>query len=140
MNRVRWDSTKPIVTGLVFEQPLYGGGTAFAGYRNGRGFLSAVVSRNGKTNDGGEFKAGVSVPLLQNRLVDPRRAALWRTTFGRKRVEPEIQAQLVEFIVFGSFRPIGIGSPRAKNIDIAESLVKLATNRKAGLQETREER
>ena len=119
--------------GLGFEQPLYGGGTAFAGYRIGRGFFQPWYLER-QTNDGGEFKAGVAMPLLQNRKIDPRRAELWRTTFGRRRVEPEIQSQLIEFIVFGSFAYwdwVAAG----RNVDIARSLLKLATDRKAGLEE-----
>jgi len=115
------------------EQPLYGGGNVFAGYRVGRGFFQPWYLER-QTNDGGEFKAGIVVPLSQNRLIDDRRAALWRTTYGRKRVEPEIQAQLIEFLVFGSFAYwewVAAG----RNVEIAESLLELATQRQQGLQE-----
>ncbi|GAB4142195.1 MAG: hypothetical protein Tsb009_12370 [Planctomycetaceae bacterium] len=118
---------------LGIEQPLYGGGSVFAGYRNGRGFFQPWYLER-QTNDGGEFKAGITIPLFQNRRIDPRRAELWRTTYGRKRVEPEIQAQLIEFIVFGSFAYwdwVAAG----RNVEIAESLLKLATDRQKGLAE-----
>lgn len=78
-------------------QPTYSGGEIFAGYRIGRGDYQPWYLER-ETNDGGEFKAGVAVPLSRNRNIDSRRAELWRTTYGRQRVEPEIQAQLVGFV------------------------------------------
>lgn len=80
-----------------FDQPLYGGGNVFGGYRIGRGSFEPWYQER-QTNDGGEFKLGLSVPLLQNRLVDERRAQLWRTAYGRDLVEPEIRAQLLVFV------------------------------------------
>jgi outer membrane protein TolC len=83
-------------------QPLYGGGEVFAGYRVGRGdFQPWYLER--QTNDGGEFKAGVGVPLLQNVDIDPRRAALWQAQYGRYLAEPEIQAQLIDFVRASSY-------------------------------------
>lgn len=83
-------------------QPMYHGGQAFAGYRIGRGdFQPWYLER--QTNDGGEFKAGVAVPLARNRDIDARRAALWRATYGRQLVEPDIQAQLIGFVQEGSY-------------------------------------
>lgn len=114
------------------EQPLYSGGSAFAGYRIGRGdFQPWYLER--QTNDGGEFKMGVQVPLLQNQDIDARRAELWRTTFGRERVEPEIQAQLIEFIFFGSLAYwdwVAAG----RKVEINTGLLKLATDRQEGLK------
>jgi hypothetical protein len=83
-------------------QPLYGGGEVFAGYRIGRGdFQPWYLER--QTNDGGEFKAGIGIPLLQNVDIDPRRAALWQAEFGRYLAEPEIQAQLIQFVQEASY-------------------------------------
>lgn len=86
--------------GLV--QPLYQGGEIFAGYRIGRGTFEPWYKER-QTNEGGEFKAGVAVPLARNRNIDERRAGLWRSTYERQIVEPEIQAQLIEFIQQASF-------------------------------------
>jgi outer membrane protein TolC len=86
--------------GLV--QPTYFGGEVFAGYRIGRGeFQPWYLER--ETNDGGEFKAGVGLPLLQDVDIDPRRAALWQAQYGRFLVEPEIQAQLIAFVQEASY-------------------------------------
>ncbi len=74
--------------GLV--QPTYNGGEIFGGYRIGRGDYQPWYQER-QTNDGGEFKAGVAVPLGRNRTIDARRAELWRSTFEIQRVEPDIQ-------------------------------------------------
>jgi outer membrane protein TolC len=82
-------------------RPLYDGGEVFGGYRIGRGnFQPWYLER--QTNDGGEFKAGVRVPLVRNREIDARRAELWRATYQRQRARPEIRAQLVLFVRDGS--------------------------------------
>jgi outer membrane protein TolC len=86
--------------GLV--QPLYSGCDIWGGYRIGRGeFQPWFRERN--TNDGGEFKAGVSIPLLRNRWTDERRAALWRTSVGRRLAEYDIQAQVIGFVQEASY-------------------------------------
>lgn len=79
------------------DQPLYNGSDIFGGYRIGRGsFQPWYLER--ETNDGGEFKAGVRVPLLRDREIDERRAKLWRATYEQQRVRPEIRAQLIYFV------------------------------------------
>lgn len=82
-------------------RPIYHGGEIFGGYRIGRGdFQPWYLER--QTNDGGEFKAGVRVPLLRDRKIDARRAELWRATYDRQRAQPEIFAQLIMFVRDGS--------------------------------------
>ena len=83
-------------------QPTYGGGEVFAGYRIGRGdFQPWYLER--QTNDGGEFKAGVLLPLARNRDIDTRRAELWKAGYGRNLAEPDIQAQLISFVQDASY-------------------------------------
>ncbi len=83
-------------------QPTFGGGEVFAGYRIGRGdFQPWYLER--QTNDGGEFKAGVQVPLARNREIDARRAELWKAGYGRNLAEPDIQAQLISFVLDASY-------------------------------------
>ena len=83
------------------EQPLFGGGSVFGGYRLGTGNFP-VWYGDRRTKLGGEFKAGVTIPLAQNRAIDDRRAGVWRNGWEVQSVEPEIQAQLIEFIQMGS--------------------------------------
>lgn len=83
-------------------QPTYGGGEVFAGYRIGRGdFQPWYLER--QTNGGGEFKAGVLLPLARNRDIDTRRAELWKAGYGRNLAEPDIQAQLISFVLDASY-------------------------------------
>jgi len=111
--------------GLV--QPLYSGSEIWGGYRIGRGsFEPWYLERN--TNDGGELKAGVSVPLLRNRTIDERRAELLRTGLGQDLAEFDIQAQIIGFIqeaTYAYWDWVAAGRGHA----IATRLLELATNR-----------
>ena len=83
-------------------QPTYWGGEVFAGYRIGRGdFQPWYLER--QTNDAGEFKAGVQVPLARNRNIDARRAELWKAGYERSMAEPDIQAQLISYVQDASY-------------------------------------
>ena len=84
-----------------FEQPLYDGGQVFGGYRIGRGSFEPWF-RERQTNDGGELKTGVRIPLAKNRDIDSRRAALWRATYERELANPEIRQQVILFVRDGS--------------------------------------
>lgn len=87
---------------LGVVQPTMWGGQLFAGYRVGRGdFQPWYLER--QTNDGGEFKAGVLVPLARNRDIDQRRAELWKAGYNRQQAEPDIQAQLIGFVQEASY-------------------------------------
>jgi len=114
------------------SQPIYRGGEVFGGYRIGRGeFQPWYLER--QTNEGGEFKAGVSVPLLRNRRIDARRAELWRATYDRQRAEPEIRAQLILFVRDGSiayWQWIAAG----RKYEIGKQALELAERRNAGLK------
>lgn len=54
---------------------LYNGVKLFAGYRNGEGNWP-VYFQNFLTNSGGEYRAGLSFPLLRDRLIDKERTGL----------------------------------------------------------------
>ncbi|MEP3481676.1 MAG: TolC family protein [Fuerstiella sp.] len=78
------------------ERPIYSGGEFFAGYKIGKGdFEPWYLER--ETDEGGEFRAGVLVPLGRNRDIDSRRADLWRATYDRQIANPLIRTQLVLF-------------------------------------------
>jgi len=83
-------------------QPTYWGGEVFAGYRVGRGNFQPWYQER-QTNDGGEFKAGVQLPLARGREIDPRRAELWKAGLGRNYAEPDIQAQLISYVQEASY-------------------------------------
>lgn len=84
------------------ERPIFEGGELFGGYRVGRGKFQPWFKER-QTNEGGELKAGMSIPLLRNRQIDARRAELWRSTYDRQRARPEIRAQLIQFVRDGTY-------------------------------------
>ncbi|MFO0976233.1 MAG: TolC family protein [Planctomycetaceae bacterium] len=87
---------------LGIVQPTYWGGEVFAGYRVGNGdFQPWYLER--QTNEGGEFKAGVELPLARNRDIDDRRADLWKAGLNRQLAEPDIQAQLIDYVQQSSY-------------------------------------
>lgn len=54
---------------------FYNGVKFFGGYRNGQGDWP-IYYQNNLTNSGGEYRAGLSLPLLRDRLIDKERAGL----------------------------------------------------------------
>lgn len=75
------------------EQPLEFWGLNFStGYRFGRGDF-AVWDGKAKTNKEGEWRLGVTVPLLQGREIDARRLALWRARLTREAAAPAVLAR-----------------------------------------------
>ena len=118
--------------GAGFEQALFTGGEVFAGYRIGRGNFQPWFGER-ETNDGGEFKAGFLIPLLQNRRIDSRRAAIFRAAFGRDAVEPDILLQLIDFVRAASYTYwewVAAG----RGVQIEQALLGIALERKEGLQ------
>lgn len=108
-------------------QPTYWGGEVFAGYRVGRGNFQPWYQER-QTNDGGEFKAGVQVPLARNREIDARRAELWKAGYGRTLAEPDIQAQLIGYVQeasYGYWDWVAAG----ENYSIATRILSLAEDR-----------
>lgn len=78
------------------SRPLFNGGEVFGGYRIGRGSFEPWY-RERQTNDGGELKVGATVPLVRNRAIDARRAALWRANYNVRIAQPAIRGQLIAF-------------------------------------------
>lgn len=123
----RWGITKRTARISVWFNPCIRGGEVFAGYKIGRGNFQPWYKER-QTNQGGEFKAGFSVPLARNRDIDARRAALWRATFGVDAVEPDIQAQLIGFVQEGTYAYWDWVAAGAKLV-IADQILKLAETR-----------
>lgn len=114
------------------EQPLFGGGSVFGGYRVGTGDFPEYYGERA-TKLGGEFKAGATIPLAQNRNIDDRRAGIWRGSWEVQSVEPEIQAQLIAFIQAASisyWNWVASG----QNVRVNSELLKIATDRADGLR------
>ncbi|NOY29885.1 MAG: TolC family protein [Planctomycetes bacterium] len=113
--------------GAGARQALFSGGEIFGGYKIGRGNFQPWFGER-ETNDGGEFSAGISIPLGQNREIDARRAALFRATYGRDAVDPDIQTQSIAFVWEASsayWQWVAAG----RNHQIVRSLLKIAQQR-----------
>ncbi len=78
------------------EQPLeFWGLNLSSGYRIGRGDF-AVYDGKRKTNKEGEWRLGVSVPLLAGREIDARRVSLWRARLARDAAAPLVLHKRLE--------------------------------------------
>ncbi len=82
---------------LALTQPTYRGGYLYGGYKIGDDDIQPWFKER-LTNEGGEFAMGVGHPLLKNRSIDKRRAALARANLARQAVEPAVSAQLLDFV------------------------------------------
>ncbi|HSG69518.1 MAG TPA: TolC family protein, partial [Planctomycetaceae bacterium] len=117
---------------LGIEQPTYWGGSVFGGYRIGRGDYQPWYLER-QTNDGGEFKAGVSMPLLRNRAIDERRAQLGTTAQGTHLVEPRIHQDLIDFVQMAS-EAYWAWVATGQKYRIQQQLLSLAETRNTGIE------
>lgn len=114
------------------EQPLFGGGSVFGGYRIGRGSFPEWYGER-DTKQGGELKVGATIPLAQGRDIDDRRAGLYRSSWEVQSVEPEIQAQFIGFIqaaAISYWNWVAAG----QNVRVNDELLKIAMDRTEGLR------
>jgi len=109
------------------------GGQTFAGYRVGRGVFEPWYLER-ETNKGGEFKAGFVAPIIRDRWIDANRAELWQAQLERRRVEPEILAQVIRYVQDGSIAYWNWIAAGAKQ-QIAVGLLDLALQRNQALVE-----
>lgn len=82
---------------FALEQPTFGGGYLYGGYKIGRGSFQPWFKER-ETNDAGEFSAGFGTPLLKGRAIDQRRADVWQAGLDRRIVEPVVRTQLIQFV------------------------------------------
>lgn len=87
--------------GVVAKQYAWGGSQVFGGYRVGRGIFEPWYLER-ETNKGGEFKAGFAIPLLRDRDIDKRRAAVFKSRLQRQAAEPLVQMELIDAVLSGS--------------------------------------
>lgn len=118
-------------------QPRYEGGNYFGGYRIGRGNFEPWYKER-ETNEGGEFRAGMAIPLARDRRIDERRAALWRANAGRQLADPDINAQLIGFVQEAGYAYWDWVAAGEK-YRIAEGILKLAEERVEGIRRQTEE-
>lgn len=114
-------------------QPLAYGGEVFGGYRVGRGVFQPWYQER-QTNEGGEFKAGISVPLSRNVDIDSRRAGVRKANLALSAADPQFRSQVIRTIQAGSnayWQWVAAAAQRR----IAKKVLALATTRNEGLEE-----
>ncbi len=115
-------------SGVGVTQGLPVGGLgAFAGYRTGTGEFP-TYNLGQKTADGGELRAGVTVPLLRDRAIDRPRAAVQQARIDVQLAEPVIERQRLDFNRAAS-RTYWNWVAAGRRLAVVESLVKLAVER-----------
>ena len=72
------------------------GSTLYGGYRITDGFLPDYYYER-RTNGGGAPQVGVKLPLLQNREIDEKRAAVFKAKLEREQADPKIRKQQLDF-------------------------------------------
>ncbi len=117
--------------GAGVEQPLFGGGEFYGGYRIGRGLFPAWYGERA-TDEGGEFKAGFQIPLLRNRAIDERRAAVYRAALGRDSAEPAVLLELIGYIRAAS-HAYWDWVAAGQGVRIERALLEIAESRQQGL-------
>jgi outer membrane protein TolC len=83
--------------GVGLKQPLWKGGYVYGEYRIGDGDFAPWYGEQ-ETDEGGEFKVGLGIPLAKNRHIDDRRAAVMQGDLARAAIDPAIQAQVLQFV------------------------------------------
>lgn len=118
----------------ILEQPTAVlGARVFGGYKFGLGDFP-IWEGGEKTNDQGEFGAGVIVPLLAGRDIDGRRLALWRARVERAQADPRVLERRLEATrraALAYWRWVATGQKLA----IAQRLLDLAEARQAFIRD-----
>ncbi len=110
--------------GVGLKKPLWNGGYLATGYRIGDGEFEPWYGER-ETDEGGEFKLGMDVPLLQGRAIDKRRTELRNASLRRGQTDPELyleilNAQAAAAISYWGWVAAGQG------VDVQQRLIQLA--------------
>jgi outer membrane protein TolC len=117
----------------IDQNIAWNGLSYFAGYRHSMGEFP-IYYGDRKTAEGGEFRAGVSIPLLAGRVIDRRRASLRQAELSRQIADPVIAAQRLDFVRAAS-RAYWSWVAAGQRYRIAQSVLKIAQDRDAQLAE-----
>ncbi len=118
-------------TGISQGLPV-GGVGVFAGYRNGVGEFP-TYNLGQKTADGGEFRAGLTVPLFRDRAIDRPRANIQQARLDVALAEPVIERQRLDF-QRAAARTYWNWVAAGQRLNVVEGLVQLAVDRDAQLK------
>lgn len=116
---------------LIVQPTALGGASLFAGYRIGVGSF-AIYDGKAETMSLGEARAGVTVPLFRDLLIDARRAALWSARLSPAIADATVAATKLELARTASIRYWNwVEAGRARQV--ARDLLALAETRDAAL-------
>ena len=118
----------------VTQNLQWNGAQVYGGYRNGWGDFPAYRGLE-DTRTGGEFRAGVKVPLLRGREIDERRAALAQTRIGQMLADLTVDQQRLAVRQMASVRYwdwVAAG----QRLQIAQDLLRVATERDVALRDS----
>ncbi len=119
---------------FVAEQPiLENGGSVFAGWRLGDGNFP-IYNGDRKTADGGEFRAGVAVPLMRDRPIDRRRVALRQAQIQEQLADPMIRRARLDFSRAAAFA-YWTWAAAGEQYRVARELLGLARDRQGFVDE-----
>ncbi len=113
--------------GIGLSRPLYSGGEVYGGYRIGDGNFEPWYGER-ETNEGGELKAGFSIPLLKDRAIDQRRANLFAAGAQRDQVEANVNSRLLQFQRFAT-QAYWDWVASGKAVQIQQQILQLAEQR-----------
>ncbi|WP_373649366.1 TolC family protein [Schlesneria sp. DSM 10557] len=117
----------------VDQNTAWNGLSYYTGYRQSDGSFP-IYYGDRKTGDGGEFRAGVLIPLLAGRPIDKRRATARQAALTRALADPVIAAQRLDFIRAAS-RAYWTWVAAGRRYLIAQSVLKIAEDRNKQLAE-----
>lgn len=117
----------------IEQATQFQGMTYFAGYQLGRG---SFASYDGKlqTDLGGEYKAGVKLPLFRDRAIDARRAELQKALIGRRIADLGVDQQRLVILQLATRRYyewLGAG----QRYKVARAVLQVAEQRDGQLRE-----
>jgi outer membrane protein TolC len=117
----------------VEQATQFQGMTYFAGYQLGRG---EFASYDGKlqTDLGGEYKAGLRLPLFRDRAIDSRRADLQKALIGRRVADLGIDQQRLVIIQLATRRYYDWVAA-GQRYNVAKAVLQVAEQRDGQLRE-----
>lgn len=117
----------------IEQATQFQGMSYFAGYQLGRG---SFASYDGKlqTDAGGEYKAGVKLPLFRDRFIDARRADLQKAVIGRRVADLGIDQQRLVILQL-AMRRYYDWLAAGQRYNVARSVLQVAEQRDGQLRE-----
>ncbi|WP_210421372.1 TolC family protein [Mariniblastus fucicola] len=113
--------------GIGVSQPLAGGGEVYGGYRIGDGNFEPWYGER-ETNEGGELKAGFSVPILKDRAIDQRRASVRTAELTQDQLSANVESRLLQFERFAT-QAYWDWIAAGRYVEVQQQLIRLAQTR-----------